>query len=128
MPQFHTKIPLTSTPKTEKIWCGTERFLVWNWGIFGAEKEWPFCVEQFNLNWCVELRAVELRGTLSYCIVWWLGRVFQRKAHFPRRCWKRHENILPESSTIEKNVLSLLKGQGCSRGTKIEMLQRQRGR
>ena len=25
--------------------CRTEGFLVWNFGIFGAEKEWPFCVE-----------------------------------------------------------------------------------
>ena len=31
--------------------------------------------------------------------------------------------MLPESSAIEKNVIGPLMGQGCSRGTKIEMLQ-----
>ena len=27
------------------FWFETEGFLVWNSGILGAEKEWPFCVE-----------------------------------------------------------------------------------
>ena len=29
--------PLSSTPKTEKFWYGTEGFLVLNWGVFGVE-------------------------------------------------------------------------------------------
>ena len=32
------------------FWCWTERFLVWNWGISGAEKEWPFCVQLMCLT------------------------------------------------------------------------------
>ena len=55
-PQFNTT--LSSTPKTprshtppcvrEKLKgfsCGTEGFLMLNWGILGAEKEWSVCVE-----------------------------------------------------------------------------------
>ena len=47
------------------FWCGTEGFVL-NWGVFGgelrdfgAEKEWPFCVELM----CWTEGGVELRGT-----------------------------------------------------------------
>ena len=31
--------------------CETEGFLMWNWGISEAEKEWPFCVQLRGSVW-----------------------------------------------------------------------------
>ena len=88
-PQFHTSLSstipsvqhpksLSLTPKTPQFHtlsarrgfrCWTEGFLVLNWGIFAAEKEWPFCVK--SMCWtegvCVELRgSVWNWGVLAY--------------------------------------------------------------
>ena len=32
-----------SSAELRGFWCSTERFLVWNSGILGAEKVWSLC-------------------------------------------------------------------------------------
>ena len=70
---------------------------------------WTNFYPPLNFFWNFLIFLFEKKAKLIFLIL-----IFSRKFH---------QNILPESSTIEKNVLGLLKGQGRSRGTKIEMLQ-----
>ena len=71
IPQFQTKIPQflsESCVELRGFWCGTEGFLVLNWGIFGVELRGFWCGTErfwglkrscpFVWIFCVELRVV----------------------------------------------------------------------